>query len=401
VTGILPVLEDLGDLDGANVLVRLDLNVPMKTDASGERTVGDDFRIRASMPTLTWLMVQGARVTACMHLGRPGGRLVPRYDVSPVRQALDEMIPGVRLLENLRFWPGETSGDSEFVRSLVEDQTCYVNDAFGVCHRAHASIVGPPRFLPSAAGRLVEREVEELGALLYSPPRPFVVAIGGAKVGDKLGLLRSLAERADRLLIGGAMAFTFTTALGEPAGASMVEQDRIDECAALLAEFDNISLPVDVVAAAPGVEIDKTASAMVGDVIGTHDDDESGVRVVGRAVPEAWRGLDIGPRTAEMFGEEINEAGAVLWNGPMGVFEDARFAGGTKAIAEAVAASAGHTVIGGGDSVAAVHRYGLADRIDHISTGGGATLAFLEKGDLPGLTALREAPKGSQRFESP
>ncbi len=400
-TSSLPVLEDLGDLAGVNVLVRLDLNVPIRTDASGERSVEDDFRIRASIPTLTWLLVQGAHVTACTHLGRPDGKPDSRYDVSPVRSALGEMIPGVRLLENLRFSPGETSDDPEFVMSLIEGQQCYVNDAFAVCHRAHASVVGPPRFLPSAAGRLVEQEVKELGALLDAPARPFVVVIGGAKVKDKLGLLRSLADRADRLLIGGAMAFTFTAALGRSPGESAVEADMVAECAALLEEYDNISLPMDVVAAGPSVEIDKTASASSSDKVGIGagaDPDE--LRVVGQAVPEGWRGLDIGPEAAEMFSEQIRRARTVLWNGPMGVFEDPRFAAGTKEVAEAVATSAGHTVIGGGDSVAAVHRFGLADRIDHISTGGGASLAFLEQGDLPGLAALRRSPKGEPPPES-
>lgn len=388
----LPLIEDLGKLDGAHVLVRLDLNVPLTTTPSGERTVSDDFRIRASVPTLTWLQMQGAHVTACTHLGRPEARPDPCFDVSPVRHVLDKMVPGVRLLENLRFSPGETGNDPEFVKSLIEGQDCYVNDAFGVCHRAHASVVGPPHFLPSAAGRLLEREVEQLGALLDAPARPFVVAIGGAKVSDKLGLLRSLAERADRLLIGGAMAFTFTAALGEPAGDSLVETDRLEECATLMREFDNITLPVDAVAAGPLVGVTKATPAEGGDSLGIEAEDPNEVRVVGRAIPPGWKGLDIGPATAEMFGEAIREAATVLWNGPMGVFEDPRFAVGTKEVAEAVAASAGHTVIGGGDSVAAVHRYGLAEHIDHISTGGGATLSFLEHGDLPGLAALRHAP---------
>jgi phosphoglycerate kinase len=391
-TANLPLIEDLGQLNGAHVLVRLDLNVPMATMPSGERTVSDDFRIRACVPTLTWLQMQGAHVTACTHLGRPEGRPDPRFDVSPVRRILDEMVPGIRLLENLRFSPGETSNEPEFVKSLIEGQDCYVNDAFGVCHRAHASVVGPPRFLPSAAGRLVGQEVEQLGGLLDAPARPFVVAIGGAKVSDKLGLLRNLAARADRLLIGGAMAFTFTSALGEPAGDSLVETDRLEECGALLREFDNISLPIDAVAAAPAVSLATTAPAINGDLLGIGAEDPNELRVVGRAIPAGWRGLDIGPATADMFGRAVRQAATVLWNGPMGVFEDPRFAAGTKELAEAVAASAGHTVIGGGDSVAAIHRYGLAERIDHISTGGGASLAFLEHGDLPGLAALRHAP---------
>ena len=246
----------------------------------------------------------------------------------------------------------------------------------------------------------MEREVKELGSLLDSPARPFVVAIGGAKVGDKLALLRSLAERADRLLIGGAMAFTFTLARGESAGDSMVEPDKVEDCASLLEEFgDIICLPVDVVAAAAGVEIDKTGSSRDDDTLGIDAEVPDEVRVVGQAVPTGWRGLDIGPATAEMFAEEIGPAGTVLWNGPMGVFEDPRFAGGTKVIAEAVAASAGHTVIGGGDSVAAVHRFGLADRIDHFDRGRSDS-GLPREGRSPRPGGARPAPVRSQRAES-
>jgi phosphoglycerate kinase len=390
--GRLPLLEDLGDVRGKRVLVRLDLNVPLAEDASGRRIVTDDFRIRAALPTLTWLLNRGARVTACTHLGRPGGSPDPRFDVEPVRELLAEMIPGVRLLENLRFSPGEKNDDPAFVASLVEGQDLYVNDAFGVCHRTDASVVGPPRFLRSAAGRLVEREMRHLGSLLDTPGHPFVVVIGGAKVADKLGLLEALAARADRLLIGGAMAFTFIQALGFDPGASLVDPMQVDACRDLMAKTDNLLLPVDFVAAGPGVELcsQDPASRPPDRKPTVNSSDE--IAICGRSIPEGWTGYDIGPATAAKFRDVIVDAATVLWNGPMGVFEDERFAAGTKAVAEAVADCAGRTVIGGGDSVAAVNRYGLSDRIDHVSTGGGASLALLEYGDLPGLAALRESP---------
>jgi phosphoglycerate kinase len=376
------------------VLVRLDLNVPLATDSEGKRTVTDDFRIRAALPTLTYLLNRGARVTACTHLGRPAGEPDPRYDVAPVRELLTEMIPGVVLLENLRFSPGEKANDPAFVASLVEGQDCYVNDAFGVCHRNDASVVGPPRLLRSAAGRLVQREVEQLDTLLDEPARPFVVVVGGAKVADKLGLLESLSKRADRLLIGGAMAFTFTHALGKSSGASIVDQTKLEACKALIMHSDNILLPVDFVAAAPGVELDagNWGPAGVTAEVGMAVADPRDVQIFGQSIPDGWRGYDIGPASAELFREAIADAATVLWNGPMGVFEDRRFAQGTRTVASAVAASAGRTFIGGGDSVAAINHYGLADKISHISTGGGASLALLEHGDLPGLRALRESP---------
>jgi phosphoglycerate kinase len=393
VIGRLPLLEDLGQVRGKRVLVRLDLNVPLAVEPSGRRVVTDDFRIRAALPTLTWLLNRGARVTACTHLGRPHGAPDPRYDVEPVRALLSEMIPGVRLLENLRFSAGEKQNDPAFVASLVQGQDLYVNDAFGVCHREDASVVGPPRLLPCAAGRLVQREVEQLGRLLEDPERPFVVVIGGAKVADKLGLLESLATRADGLLIGGAMAFTFTQALGFDAGASPVDGSRLEACKALMSKTDNIVLPVDFVAAGAELSLGNCSSEpghSEGTVSAVVASDE--VAVCGRSIPTGWKGYDIGPATAALFCQSVLDAGAVLWNGPMGVFEDERFAAGTRAVAEAVAACAGRTVVGGGDSVAALNRYGLSGLIDHVSTGGGASLALLEHGDLPGLAALRESP---------
>jgi len=381
----IPLLEDLPPLEGRRVLLRVDFNVPLRRDEDGTPTeVEDDFRMRAALPTMSWLVERGAAVTACTHLGRPKGKVDPRYDVALVRERLAELAPGVALLENLRFDPGEEDDDPAFVARLVEGFDCYVNDAFGSSHRSHASIVGPPATLPSAAGRLLEREVAMLGRLLADPERPFVAVVGGAKVADKLGVLRALLERVDRLVVGGAMAFTFLVARGQDPGASLLDVERVAECAALLADAgDRILLPDDVVALAPG------------GTIGPDGDGE--VAVVGADVPDRWQGLDIGPASAAAFASAVAEAATVFWNGPMGVFEDPRFAAGTRAVAEAVAACPGFTVVGGGDSAAALDKMGLADRVGFVSTGGGASLELLEHGDLPGLVALRDAPNAPGR----
>jgi len=385
-----PLLEDLGDLEGKNVLVRVDFNVPMAKTADGDRVVADDFRIRAALPTLAWLRDHGAQVTACTHLGRPKGKPDPAFDLGPVRDRLEELLPGTKLLENLRFSPGEEGNDPEFVLELIEGQDAYVNDAFGVSHRAHASVVGPPKYLPSAAGRLMAREVEVLLGLLDAPARPFAVIVGGAKVKDKLGVLKSLAARADTVLVGGGMAFTFLQALGHSIGASLVDPTHLEACAELLRSPGNLMLPVDSKALAPGrkLSIESQSDDEEPSVTG----DGPAVEVFGLDIPEGWRGVDIGPNTIERFAEVIAAAGTVLWNGPMGVFEDERFASGTKAIAEAMALCSGTTVVGGGDSVSALAQLGLEDKISHVSTGGGASLELLEFGDLPGLQALREAP---------
>jgi phosphoglycerate kinase len=385
-----PLLEDLGDLEGKRVLVRVDFNVPIAKTATGERVVADDFRIRAALPTLTWLRDHGAQVTACTHLGRPKGKPDPAFDLGPVRDRLEELLPGAKLLENLRFSPGEEANDPAFVLELIEGQDAYVNDAFGVSHRAHASVVGPPKYLPSAAGRLMAREVEVLTGLLDAPARPFVVIVGGAKVKDKLGVLKSLAARADTVLVGGGMAYTFLQALGHSIGASLVDPTHLGACAELMASPGNLMLPVDSKALAPGRKL--SIENQPGDETPVGGQDGPEVEVFGLDIPEGWRGVDIGPATVENFGEVIDSAGTVLWNGPMGVFEDERFASGTKAIAEAMARCQGSTVVGGGDSVSAVAQLGLEDKIDHVSTGGGASLELLEFGDLPGLEALREAP---------
>jgi phosphoglycerate kinase len=369
-----PTLEDLGDVNGRRVLLRADFNVPI---ADGE--IVDDFRIRAALPTIGWLTERGATVTACTHLGRPKGAPDPKYSVEPVRRRLAELAPGVELLDNLRFHPGETANDPAFVQTLIEGQDLYVNDAFGASHRAHASIVGPPQFLPSAAGRLLQREVEVLLPLRTDPRRPFVVILGGSKVSDKLGVIDALSKVADALIIGGGMCFTFLAAQGHSVGASLLEKDQIETCRRLLDSDVTIHIPHDLTVLGPGGKIGDPAAG-------------GEVRQVGTDVPDGWMGLDIGPGSAAEFSDIIAGAATILWNGPMGVFEDPRFAAGTRVVAEALAEARGFTVIGGGDSAAAVDMFGLASEIDHVSTGGGASLELLENGDLPGLEALRGAP---------
>ncbi len=370
----LPTLEDLGDLDGKRVLVRADFNVPLR-----DGVITDDLRIRAALPTIEWLQAAGAEVTACSHLGRPKGAPDPRWSMDPVRERLAELAPEVTLLENLRFHPGETANDPAFVRQLIDGQDAYVLDAFGAAHRAHASVVGPPQFLPSAAGRLLQREVEVLLPLRSDPRRPFVVVLGGSKVSDKLGVIEALGQVADTMLIGGGMCFTFLAAQGHEVGDSLLEADQVETCRRLLDSGMRIVVPTDVVALGPDGEIGDPAAG--GEVVN-----------VGADVPAGFRGLDIGPGTAAEFADLLASAGTVFWNGPMGVFEDPRFAAGTRVVAEALASAGGFTVVGGGDSAAAVAEFGLAADMDHISTGGGASLELLEQGDLPGLAALRAAP---------
>ena len=369
-----PTLEDLGDVSGRRVLLRADFNVPI---SDGE--IVDDFRIRAALPTIEWLTSRGAVVTACTHLGRPKGAPDPKYSVEPVRRRLAELAPGVELLDNLRFDAGETANDPAFVARLIEGQDLYVNDAFGASHRSHASIVGPPQHLPSAAGRLLEREVEVLLPLRSDPARPFVVILGGSKVSDKLGVIEALAEVADALIIGGGMCFTFLAAQGHSIGDSLCETDMIDTCRRLLDSGIKLHIPHDVTALGPG--------GVIGDPSAGGE-----VRQLGSDLPDGWKGLDIGPGTAAEFGDIIAEARTIFWNGPMGVFEDPRFAAGTRHVAQSMADARGFTVVGGGDSAASLDAFGLAGEIDHVSTGGGASLELLELGDLPGLAALRGAP---------
>jgi len=380
----LPLLEDLPDVAGQKVLVRVDYNVPLEHD-DGHNSVADDFRIRKTLPTLHWLQERGAAVTACSHLGRPDGRPDEQWSMSPVRERLAEICPGVELLDNLRFDPGEKANSAAFVDRLVHGFDAYVNEAFGVAHRVHASVVGPPSRLPSAAGRLLAREVEVLGGLLHAPRGPFVVVLGGSKVADKLGVLRALTKKADVVAVGGAMAFTFLAALGHDVGASIVDDDRIEECRKLLhSRRTEILLPTDVVALEPGGMALGASPTGITNLADT--------KVLGSDIPDGWQGFDIGPETAAAFAEAIARAGTVFWNGPVGAFEDERFAEGTHRVAQAIADCAGSTIVGGGDSVSAIDHLGLAEKIDFVSTGGGASLSLLENGDLPALAALRGAP---------
>ncbi len=338
------------DVAGKRVLVRADLNVPLE-----DGRVADDTRIRAALPTLRLLLERGvAEVVVCSHLGRPEGP-DPAYAIAPVAERLLEQLGAddrVRVLENTRFDPRETANDPALAEELAALADLYVNDAFGSAHRAHASTEGVAHLLPAYAGLLLERELQELGKLLERPERPFVAIVGGAKVEDKIGVLRSLAERADVVLVGGKMA------------AELAAQSR--------PEFP-VELPVDVVAAA-AFEPDAESKVVPAD-----------------AVPEDWLGLDIGPATRESYATRIAEAKTVFWNGPMGVFEWPRFADGTLAVARAVADADAHTVVGGGDSVRAIEEAGLADRIDWVSTGGGASLELLEGRELPGVAAIPAA----------
>ena len=346
------------DVAGKRILVRVDFNVPVE-----DGRVADDTRIRAALPTLELLLERTpAQIVLVSHLGRPKGEPDERYSLRPVAALLAELLgrevafddpaAPLVLLENTRFHPGETANDAEYAGELARLGDVYVNDAFGSVHRAHASTEGVARLVPGYAGLLLERELEELGKLMESPERPFLAIVGGAKVGDKIGVLEALAERADALLVGGKMA----------------EEMRSGEGPDVPAE-----LPVDVVAAAACAE------------------DAEAREVAVDAVPEGWLGLDIGPATRRRFAEAVARARTVFWNGPMGVFEWPRFAAGTRAVAEAVARADAHTVVGGGDSVRAVEELGLADDIDWVSTGGGASLELLEGKELPGVVAIPKA----------
>lgn len=375
-TGV-PRLEDLGDLTGKRVLVRVDFNVPLRHLDDGTAEITDDLRIKAALPTLRWLQDAGASVVTCSHLGRPKGEVVPKLAMDPIRARVNELIDGVEVLENLRFNPGEKTNDDAFVAELIAGCDAYVNDAFGASHRSHASIVGPPQHLPAAAGRLLEKEVEILGGMRERAKRPFVAVLGGAKVSDKLGVIEALLDRVDTLIVGGGMAYTFLLAQGHPIGESLNEPDLVDTCLELLERADGrIVLPHDLTALSPGGKL--------------FDPGAGGeVRQIGVAVPDGWDSVDIGPGTAAAFTDIILDARTVFWNGPMGVFEDPRFAAGTKTVAQAMADTKAFTVVGGGDSAAAIAQFGLSADIDHISTGGGASLELLEEGDLPGLAALR------------
>ncbi len=362
----LPTLESLGSVAGKSVLVRSNLNVPIENGV-----IQDEFRLQQSIPTWQWLVDNGARVTVCAHLGRPKGRVVPELSLEPVRKRVAELIADVEVLENVRFDPGEEKNDPQTVARLIEGQDLFVLDAFGDSHRSHASVVGPAEHLPSAAGLLMSREVEQLGALLEGPEKPFVAFLGGAKVSDKIGVIDSLLHKVDTLIIGGAMSYTFLRAMGHGIGNSLLQEDQLDYCRRLLDSGKRIDIPVDFVVA-----------------------NEAGdVQVVGREIPDGYEGFDIGPKTRVRYGQEANTAATVFWNGPMGRFEDERFAEGTRSLATAVAKSSATTVIGGGDVVSAVNSFGLADQMSFVSTGGGASLEFIEQGTLPGIRALQENAK--------
>jgi phosphoglycerate kinase len=384
-------IEDI-DVSGKKVLVRVDFNVPIK---DGE--VGDDTRIQAALPTLRYLLDHQASLILCSHLGRPKGEVKSEFSLKPVANHLSQILdrpvafaedcigpvaekaanqlnPGeVLLLENTRFHAGEKKNDQEMAKQLAGLADIYVNDAFGTAHRAHASTEGVAHYLPSVAGFLMQKEIIYLGQAITNPARPFIAILGGAKISDKIGVIQNLLERADQVLIGGGMANTFFKAQGYPVGDSLVEDDALATARKLIKRGDNrLRLPVDIII---GDKFDAEAEQMTMSM---------------GSIPDGWRILDIGPETLKNFGKLISEAGTVVWNGPMGVFEFPQFAKGTIGLAEIIAKSNVTSIIGGGDSVAAIKQAGLADQITHISTGGGASLEMLEGKVLPGMAALTD-----------
>lgn len=389
---------DQASLKGKRVLVRVDFNVPM---AAGKIT--DDLRIRESLPTIDKLVKQGARVILCSHLGRPGGKRDPHYSLKPVATHLGKLLKKtvafaddcvgksaeadaeklkdgeVLLLENVRFHKSEEENNGEFAEQLASLAEAYVNDAFGSAHRAHASTEGVAHHLPSYAGELMRKELDALGGLFQKPEKPFVAVLGGSKVSGKIDVIRNLLPRCDAILIGGAMAFTFSKAKGGRVGASLVEEDKVALAKQLLTQSKerkvDIVLPVDVVVTDNIKGGGKSRVVPFGEV------------------PDTWKGVDIGPKTVALYGERIAKAKTVVFNGPMGVFEVPEFAKGTNGVYEAAANVDGTTIIGGGDSAAAIQQAGLADQVTHVSTGGGASLEFLEGKTLPGVAALM---KGAQ-----
>jgi phosphoglycerate kinase len=396
-------VRGLGDLDvrGRRVLVRVDFNVPLTVGADGAIEIADDTRIRAALPTIEELRAQGARLVLVSHLDRPQGRRVPGLSLAPVVARLRELLPDARVtfapdvvgepvrtlaeelrdgdllvLENVRFEPGETTNDPDLARALAELADIYVGDAFGCAHRAHASTAGVALLLPNAAGRLLEREVGTLRNILERPAHPLIAVIGGSKVADKIAVIDRFLGVADAILIGGAMCFPFLSAQGHEVGESLCDAEDVAHARHALEDpraQTRLHLPSDLVIA------ERFAA------------DAPRRTLDGVDVPAGWMGLDIGPATAARYAEQIARAGTVFWNGPMGAFELEPFAAGTRTVAEAVAGASGVTVIGGGDSAAALAQFGLQDSVDHLSTGGGATLELLEGRVLPGVDALNGA----------
>ncbi|MBS6564447.1 MAG: phosphoglycerate kinase [Selenomonadales bacterium] len=389
-------IEDI-DVSGKKVLVRVDFNVPL--DENGRIT--DETRIKAALPTIKYLLEHNAAVILCSHLGRPKGEFNMKYSLAPVasrlkeifgenrvtfasdiigesaKQAVASLKPGnIVLLENLRFHKEEEKNDPAFAKALAAYADIYVNDAFGTAHRAHASTAGVADYLPAVAGELIGKELSVMGKALDNPERPFVAILGGRKVSDKIGVINNLLEKVDTLIIGGAMSYTFFKAMGLNIGNSLVEEDKLSLAKQLLAKAEakgiKMLLPVDCVLAN---DFNAQAEML------TVDYDK---------IPDGWEGMDIGPKTRELYAQAIKPAKTVIWNGPMGVFEFPRFAEGTKAVAKAMSECSGTTIIGGGDSAAAVEQLGFASKITHISTGGGASLEFLEGLELPGVAALND-----------
>lgn len=392
-------IEDI-EVKGKRVLVRVDFNVPQ--DETGRIT--DDRRIRAALPTIQYLMEHGAKTILVSHLGRPKGKPEDKekFTLKPVAERLGELLGkrvplapdcvgpevekmvqamsegDVLLLENVRFHPEEEKNDPEFARQLASLAELYVNDAFGTAHRAHASTEGVTKYLPGVAGYLMQKEIEYLGGALANPKRPFIAVLGGAKVKDKIPVIENLVDKVDKLIIGGGMAYTFLKAQGKEIGQSLLDTDSIEFCRGLLQKAgDKILLPVDVVVA-DGNPFERGADAVQTQVVSVD------------AIPADWQGVDIGPETQKRFAEAVKGAGTVVWNGPMGIFEFDKFAVGTRAMAKALADSGAVTIVGGGDSAAAVEQLGFAEKMTHISTGGGASLEFLEGKVLPGVAALQD-----------
>lgn len=383
------------DVTGKRVFVRVDFNVPMQ-----DGKITDDTRIRGALPTIQYLVDQGAKVILASHLGRPKGQVVEEFRLTAAGERLSELLGkkvikvdeaigdavkaeidkmengDVLLLENVRFYPGETKNDPELAKAFAELADLYVNDAFGAAHRAHASTEGIAQHLPGVAGFLMEKELKVLGDAMDNPKRPFTAIIGGAKVKDKIGVIDNLLDKVDNLIIGGGLAYTFIKAQGYEIGNSLLDEEKIDLAKEFMEKAKekgvNFYMPVDSVVAK---EFAADAEAKVVPI------DE---------IPVDWEGMDIGPKTRELYAKVVKESALVIWNGPMGVFEFDKFAEGTKAVAEALADTDGYTIIGGGDSAAAVAKFNLADKMDHISTGGGASLEFMEGKVLPGVAALQD-----------